>query len=135
MGQYFSSQYRRYDPYTESVSLPNRIPLSLTMRNESTRKRGAPFYFDHSDPASLVRELQKYRMAGIVIWPDCNCEDGSGTLYLIGEDEMPSSIIDIRQGPAYSAVYPEHCGRRAHLSVRGEALRRAVQDHKSFHTT
>ncbi|KAJ6261423.1 hypothetical protein Dda_4093 [Drechslerella dactyloides] len=89
------------------------------------------FYVDFDDPESLVRELRYYDMAGIVIW---NYVDGAqiglGTLYLIDDDDMPTSILE--QGNIFSAVYPASYARHVYFFVGGETLRRRVYEHPSF---
>ncbi|KAF3923860.1 hypothetical protein ABW21_db0206716 [Orbilia brochopaga] len=80
-----------------------------------------PFYVDFKDPESLVRELQRYHMAGMVIYRRGNVR---GRLFLIGYDDMPTSILRRSQPRGFAAVYgPDALDFEQSNSLGGSGLR------------
>ncbi|KAF3175404.1 hypothetical protein TWF225_008911, partial [Orbilia oligospora] len=66
-------------------------------------KYGHVVYFNYEDPEGLVKELERRRLAGIIVWTK-ETSGGLGRLYLIGEDDMPLSIV--QDAIWCAAVYP-----------------------------
>ncbi|KAF3095476.1 hypothetical protein TWF102_007196 [Orbilia oligospora] len=49
---------------------------------------------DPNDPQSLVKELRRRGLAGVIVWPtETFVIGGLGPLYLIEEDGMPLRIV------------------------------------------
>ncbi|KAF3940202.1 hypothetical protein ABW19_dt0204616 [Dactylella cylindrospora] len=125
MGQLFSkSPYE----YTEPWGFSSPPPWFIYIRDfigSTDPDDYRRFHYDIDDPHSLVRELQKHHMVGIVDrWAD------PPKLYLIGYDEMPTSVI--RRGSSFSVVYPPNLSNEARLYVGGQALRELVGEHEGF---
>ncbi|KAF3940274.1 hypothetical protein ABW19_dt0209776 [Dactylella cylindrospora] len=132
MGQLFSSSHAYHPPKESPSRPPHEVPLAEAIGPGSSRYAGALFYVDFDDPASLVRELQRFHMVGVVGWPE-GPESPSGILYLIGYDDMPTSIL--KQYWWWSAVYPAELSNEAILYTGGQILRQSVEEHRSFHET
>ncbi|KAF3171757.1 hypothetical protein TWF788_009661 [Orbilia oligospora] len=131
MGQLFSSPYE-YSPPSDSNHPPDMIPMLDTIGSRDRNRDGEVFYVDFSDPESLVRELKRYHMVGILISPPSDSpEISKGSLYLIGWDNMPTSLVE-NEAVDISAVYPASLSHLATLSVGGETLQKRVRGHRSF---
>ncbi|KAK6510164.1 hypothetical protein TWF481_004878 [Arthrobotrys musiformis] len=135
MGQLFSSSPYTYDPPDDSSPhTPDVIPMSYTIGSGDRAPDGEAFYVDFNDPESLVRELERYHMVGVLISPleEFPVADvPMGDLYLIGWDDMPTSLVN-NEAVFISAVYPASLSHLATLFVGGEALREKVRGHRSF---
>ncbi|KAK6502513.1 hypothetical protein TWF506_003094 [Arthrobotrys conoides] len=92
-------------------------------------KVGDILQFNPNDPESLISELRRRGLAGIVVWFLPLCFLRPGRLYLIDEDDMPPSIL--REAFWCAAVYPSNEPRKVALRVGSENLQR-VLDHPNF---
>ncbi|KAF3289198.1 hypothetical protein TWF132_007640 [Orbilia oligospora] len=123
--------------------LPNWFCISDTI-GQPYRLDLLRFYFDRSDPQSLVKQLQKHWMAGLIVWR-CPSEalhpkhdrfykvrHMTGKIYLIGWDEMPNELID--EGVWCGAIYPTEFANIARLYVRCPELWDYDWRHSSFWT-
>ncbi|KAJ6261719.1 hypothetical protein Dda_2517 [Drechslerella dactyloides] len=112
MGQTISASLGLGSPPDE-----DHPPDRIIVRDISGRGYFDPFYVDFDDPESLVRELKRYNIAGTANTSayDHTAQDASviirkrgqqrGRLYLIGVDEMPTSIVRENEHVSISAVY------------------------------
>ncbi|EGX54060.1 hypothetical protein AOL_s00004g93 [Orbilia oligospora ATCC 24927] len=123
--------------------LPNWFCISDTI-GQPYRLDLLRFYFDRSDPQSLVKQLQKHWMAGLIVWR-CPSEalhpkhdrfykvrHMTGKIYLIGWDEMPNELVD--KGVWCGAIYPTEFANIARLYVRCPELWDYDWRHSSFWT-
>ncbi|KAK6512953.1 hypothetical protein TWF506_009115 [Arthrobotrys conoides] len=132
MGQLVSSPYAYSPPSDSDPHPPDMIPILDTIGSPHQNRDGEVFYVDFGDPQSLVRELKRYHMAGVVISPPSNLPEMSkGNLYLIDWDNMPTSLVE-NQTVDISAVYPASLSHIATLFVGGEILSERVRGHRSF---
>ncbi|KAJ6261717.1 60S ribosomal protein L31 [Drechslerella dactyloides] len=105
MGQTISASLGLRDPLRYTAPGPNdpHPPDKILVDHTIGIDFGPqPFYVDFEDPESLVRELKRYNIAGIIVQKD---DEWEGTLYLIGIDAMPTSIV--HQATQIHAVYAE----------------------------
>ncbi|KAK6330110.1 hypothetical protein TWF718_003538 [Orbilia javanica] len=123
MGQLFSTRSRY--AYITPDKPPPDLPDSFFIDDTNGSEDGI-FYVNFSDPGSLVRELRRHHMAGVLIVLNCDGDGGpepaKGDLYLIDWDDMPTSIVADWPDILISAVYPAELSHLATLSVGGEAL-------------
>ncbi|KAK6508657.1 hypothetical protein TWF506_010737 [Arthrobotrys conoides] len=123
--------------------MPNWFYISDTI-GQPYRLDLLRFYFDRSDPQSLVQQLQKHWMAGLIVWR-CPTEALSskhdrvykmkhmtGKIYLIGWDAMPNDIIN--EGVWCGAIYPSEFADIARLYVGCPELWDYDWRHSSFWT-
>ncbi|KAF3280214.1 hypothetical protein TWF970_002965 [Orbilia oligospora] len=84
---------------------------------------------DPNDPHSLVKELRRRGLAGVIVWPtETFVIGGLGQLYLIEEDDIPLSIV--RDAAWSVAVYPASQARKVALYVGCEDLRKLAFNHR-----
>ncbi|KAK6512561.1 hypothetical protein TWF481_001446 [Arthrobotrys musiformis] len=120
--------------------LPNWFWISDTI-GQPYRFRTLRFYFDRSDPGSLVKQLRKHWMAGIIVWKcpisalkskdrNTRLSELTGKMYLIDWDDMPNEIVN--EGVWCGAIYPTWAGEWARLYVGCPELWEYHPQHPTF---